>query len=120
MVCGASIPIEGARCASGVTVAQPPPARKVSADRIAYLSKRISPMSRVTEIRYVGYGVVDLPAEREFYVAKWGPKAVAERDGMTYLATHGDEELYVVRLREAEDNRIDVIALATETDADVA
>lgn len=77
-------------------------------------------MSRVTEIRYVGYGVVDLPAEREFYTEKWGLKTVAEQDGMTYLATHGDEELYVVRLREAEDNRIDVIALATETDADVA
>ena len=29
-------------------------------------------MSRVTEIRYVGYGVPDLEAERAFYRDKWG------------------------------------------------
>ena len=31
-------------------------------------------MSRVTEIRHVGYGVPDLAAERDFYARKWGLK----------------------------------------------
>lgn len=76
-------------------------------------------MSRVTEIRYVGYGVADLPAERAFYADKWGLKHVAEADGLTYFAAEGSDEAYVVRLREDPANRIDVIALATDTPADV-
>lgn len=76
-------------------------------------------MSRVSEIRYVGYATPMLDEERSFYRDVWGLKEVAERDGMIYFATEGDGELYVVRLRHAEDKRIDVIALAAETRADV-
>lgn len=76
-------------------------------------------MSRVSEIRYVGYGVVDLVAERDFYVGKWGLKQVFEENGAVYFATEGHDELFVVRLRSATENRIDVVALAAETRADV-
>lgn len=76
-------------------------------------------MSRVIEIRYVGYGVADLAAEREFYAEKWCLKQVAERDGMVYFAAEGSDDLYVVRLRQDDANRIDVIAFATDTRADV-
>ena len=76
-------------------------------------------MSRVTEIRYVGYGVPDLEAERAFYREKWGLREVAERDGMVYFATHGHDELYVVRLRQADRKRVDVIALAADSRGDV-
>jgi len=76
-------------------------------------------MSRVTEIRYVGYGVPDLEAERVFYRDKWGLKEVAERDGMVYFAAEGSEECYVVRLRPSDEKRIDVIALAADSREDV-
>ena len=76
-------------------------------------------MARVTEIRYVGYGVPDLEAERSFYRDKWGLREAAERDGMIYFAAEGTEELYVVRLRPSDEKRIDVIALAADTRADV-
>jgi catechol 2,3-dioxygenase-like lactoylglutathione lyase family enzyme len=76
-------------------------------------------MSRVTEIRYVGYGVPDLEAERAFYRDIWGVKEVGEKDGMVHFAAEGGEELYVVRLRQAEVRRIDVIALAAASRADV-
>jgi catechol 2,3-dioxygenase-like lactoylglutathione lyase family enzyme len=76
-------------------------------------------MSRVTEIRYVGYGVTDLEKERAFYREAWGLREVAERDGMVYFAAEGGEELFVVRLRAAAEKRIDIIALATESRADV-
>ena len=76
-------------------------------------------MSRVTDIRYVGYAVPDLAAERSFYADTWGLKQVAEKDGMVYFATEADDELYVVRLRQAATPRIDVIALAADSRADV-
>ena len=34
-------------------------------------------MSRVTDIRHVGYGVVDFDAERAFYAQTWGLAEVA-------------------------------------------
>lgn len=76
-------------------------------------------MSRVTEIRYVGYAVADLAAERAFYAEKWGLREVHAADGLVYFAAHGHDELFVVRLREDALQRIDVIALATGTRADV-
>ena len=76
-------------------------------------------MSRVTEIRYVGYGVADLPTERAFYRDVWGLREVAEAGGMVYFAAQGDGEHHVVRLRPSADNRVDVIALAAANRADV-
>jgi len=76
-------------------------------------------MSRVTEIRYVGYAMPDVEAERAFYRDTWGLKEVAARNGLYYFAAEGHDELYVVRLRRADDRRIDVIALAADTRADV-
>lgn len=76
-------------------------------------------MSRVTEIRYVGYAVTDLAAERAFYTDNWKLKEVRDADGMVYFAAEGHDELYVVRLRQDAVQRVDVIALAADTNADV-
>lgn len=76
-------------------------------------------MSRVTEIRYVGYGVTDLESERAFYRDSWGLREVGEQGGMWHYAAEGNDELYVVRLRQANEKRVDVIALAADTRADV-
>ena len=76
-------------------------------------------MSRVTEIRYVGYGVEDLDVESAFYAEKWGLVEVAAEDDMVWLRAQGHDEPFVVRLRRSKANRIDVIALATATRADV-
>lgn len=76
-------------------------------------------MSRVTEIRYVGYGVPDLAAERAFYTDQWKLVEAGEQDGMIHYAADGGEEGYVVRLRQNDDRRIDVIALAADSRADV-
>ena len=76
-------------------------------------------MSRVTEIRHVGYAVPDLAAERTFYTDQWKLVESGEKDGMVHLAAEGGEELYVVRLRQAEEKRVDVIALAADSRADV-
>lgn len=76
-------------------------------------------MARVSEIRFVGYAVPDLAAERRFYADVWGLTEVAADDGMAYFAAEGTDEKYVVRLREDATQRIDVIAWAAETRGDV-
>jgi catechol 2,3-dioxygenase-like lactoylglutathione lyase family enzyme len=76
-------------------------------------------MSRVTEIRYVGYSVTDLEAERAFYTDVWGLEPVASDDGMVWFKAQGHDEHQVVRLRQGEVNRIDVVALAADSRADV-
>jgi catechol 2,3-dioxygenase-like lactoylglutathione lyase family enzyme len=76
-------------------------------------------MSRVSEIRYVGYAVTDFDAERAFYTDSWGLEEVAASDGMAWFKTPGSSEHHVVRLRQSEVKRVDVIALAAVSRADV-
>ena len=76
-------------------------------------------MSRVNEIRYVGYGVEDFAAERKFYAENWGLVEVAAEDGMAWFKTHGHDEHHVVRLHESGTNCIEVIALAADSREDV-
>lgn len=76
-------------------------------------------MSRVTEIRYVGYGTADLAAEAAFYENVWGLVRVPSDDGMVWFKTQGHDEHHVVRLRAADENRCDVIAMAANSRARV-
>jgi len=76
-------------------------------------------MTRVTEIRYVGYAVTDFDAEKRFYEEVWGLEPVPSNDGMAWFKAQGHDEHHVVRLRPGEENRIDVIALSADSRADV-
>ncbi len=76
-------------------------------------------MSRVTEIRYVGYGVEDFDAEKTFYADVWGLEPVGEDETHAWFKAQGADEHHVVQLRKAAENRIDVIALAADSRADV-
>jgi catechol 2,3-dioxygenase-like lactoylglutathione lyase family enzyme len=76
-------------------------------------------MSRVNEIRYVGYSVTDLEAETAFYEDTWGLNRVASDDGMIWFKARGHDEHHVVRLKQGPVNRIDLIQLSAETRADV-
>jgi catechol 2,3-dioxygenase-like lactoylglutathione lyase family enzyme len=76
-------------------------------------------MSRVTEIRYVGYATPDFDAEVDFYASKWGLDLVPSHDGMAYFKAKGAFEHHVVRLRRADMKRIDVISLAADSREDV-
>ena len=76
-------------------------------------------MSKVTDVRYVGYAVADLDAERKFYNDIWKLNEVDVHQGMIYFGAAGSPEHHVLRLRKADDNRIDVIGLKAETRDDV-
>lgn len=76
-------------------------------------------MNAITDVRYVGYAVADLDAERAFYRDVWKLTEAGEKDGMIYFAAAGSPHHHVVRLRKGADSRIDVIGLAAATNADV-
>ena len=67
-------------------------------------------MARVNDIRFVGYGVKDLEAERQFYTEAWKLVEVPSDDGMVYLAAPGSDVEYCVRLRQTDAPRIDVVS----------
>lgn len=76
-------------------------------------------MSRITEIRYVGYGVQDFDAEMAFYRDVWGLDLVAEDDGLAWFKAAGSGEHHAVRIRRSNASHVDLIALATDSRADV-
>jgi catechol 2,3-dioxygenase-like lactoylglutathione lyase family enzyme len=76
-------------------------------------------MSRVTEIRYVGYGVEDFDTERRFYAEDWGLEEVAAEEGMAWFKARGTDEHHVVRLHKSQANTVEAIALAADGRGDV-
>ncbi|MCL6250686.1 VOC family protein [Altererythrobacter sp. KTW20L] len=76
-------------------------------------------MSRVTDIRYIGYGVENFDAEAAFYAQDWGLVEVASADDLAWFRTEGDDEHHVVRLHKSDANHVEVIALAADDRASV-
>jgi catechol 2,3-dioxygenase-like lactoylglutathione lyase family enzyme len=73
----------------------------------------------ITHLRHIDLGVPDFATERTFYTGMWGLTEVATDTGLSFLAAEGSPEQYVVRLRQATDKRIDLIAFGAATPADV-
>jgi catechol 2,3-dioxygenase-like lactoylglutathione lyase family enzyme len=76
-------------------------------------------MRLVTHLRHVDLAVPDYDRQLAFYTGTWGLRAEHSDTGLTFLAAEGSPEQYVVRLRRAEDKRIDLIAFGAATEADV-
>jgi catechol 2,3-dioxygenase-like lactoylglutathione lyase family enzyme len=72
----------------------------------------------ITHVRHVGLGVPDLVKAREFYEGHWQLEVVATDDDRIYLGA-GCPESHVLRLRQTEEPRVDLISLGAETPADV-
>ena len=72
-------------------------------------------MSRVTDIRYIGYGVENFATERAFYAQDWGLQEAASSDELAWFRTEGDDEHHVVRLHQSDTNHLELIALAADT-----
>ncbi|MFC7340148.1 VOC family protein [Saccharopolyspora griseoalba] len=73
----------------------------------------------ITHLRHLDIAVPDYAKQREFYTNLWGLTPVVEEPGLSFLAAEGSPEQYVVRLRQAEDKRLDLIALGAEDRASV-
>jgi len=72
-------------------------------------------MSRVTDIRYIGYGVENFATERAFYAQDWGLQEAASSNGLAWFRTEGDDEHHVVRLHQSDTNHLELIALAADS-----
>ena len=76
-------------------------------------------LARVSDIRFVGYGVLDIEAEKNFYIDAWKLVEVPSDDGLVYLAAPGSDMQYCVRLRQTSEPRIDVVSWAAEDRATI-
>ncbi|MEG3124186.1 VOC family protein [Sphingomonas sp. GB1N7] len=75
--------------------------------------------TRVTDLHYVAHAVPDLASERTFYGETWGLTEIAEQDGKIYFAAEGSEHPFVVRLRQDDEKKTDLIGFSAASRADV-
>jgi catechol 2,3-dioxygenase-like lactoylglutathione lyase family enzyme len=73
----------------------------------------------ITHLRHVDLAVPDHDKQLDFFTRTWGLTAAHGEQGLTFLAAEGSPERYVVRLRQAPDKRIDLIAFGAASAADV-
>src|SRR6201982_1734373 len=71
-------------------------------------------MTLITHLRHVDLAVPDYARQRTFYTATWGLTTVAEDSGIVFLAAEGAPEQYVVRTREDDNKRLDLIAFGAQ------
>ncbi|MFV2195000.1 VOC family protein [Nocardiopsis sp. LOL_012] len=73
----------------------------------------------ITHLRHVALAVPDFDKQQKFFTDMW-KLTEAERDGgVSFLAAEGSPENYVVRLRRAEEKRIDLVSFGAASPADV-
>ena len=73
----------------------------------------------LTHLRHVDIAVPDFALGREFLKNHWGLVPTAEDSGICFFAAEGSPEQYIVRLRQAQEKRLDLIAFGAESEADV-
>jgi catechol 2,3-dioxygenase-like lactoylglutathione lyase family enzyme len=73
----------------------------------------------IRRVRHVGLAVRDLPTAVGFYHDVWGLTPAEVGGDAVFLAAEGSPEPYVLRLRRAETERVDLIALAVDDTAAV-
>ncbi|WP_404478058.1 VOC family protein [Novosphingobium sp. BL-52-GroH] len=73
----------------------------------------------VTDLHYVALAVPDLAAERSFFGETWGLVEVGEADGKVYFAAEQSEHPFVIRLRQDEEKKTDLIGYSAASRADV-
>ena len=75
--------------------------------------------AQVTDLQYVAHAVPDLAAERKFYGETWGLTEVGEEDGKVYFAAEGSTHPFVIRLRQDDEKKTDLIGYSAASTADV-
>lgn len=76
-------------------------------------------LNLITHLRHVGLAMPQLDEQRAFYGGDWGLTEVAAEDGVYYYAAEGSPEPFVVRLRQDDHKRADVISFGVAARADI-
>ncbi len=69
----------------------------------------------ITHLRHVDLAVPDYNRQRTFYTDTWGLSEVGTDGDLSYLAAEGSPEQYVVRLRRADEKRLDLVAFGMDS-----
>jgi len=75
--------------------------------------------AKVTDLYFVGLAVPDLATERRFFGETWGLVEVAEQHGHVYFAAQGSAHPVVIRLRQDEQRKTDLISFLAAGRAEV-
>jgi len=75
--------------------------------------------SPITHLRHFDIAVPDYQKQVEFYKNHWGLTEMENDGGVTYFAAEGSPEQYSVRVREAEEKRLDMVAFGAADKASV-
>lgn len=73
----------------------------------------------ITHLRHLDIAVPDYERQLEFYTTMWGLTLVAQDSGVSFLAAEGSPEQYAVRIRRADDKRLDLISFGAANVASV-
>ncbi|MEU8820580.1 VOC family protein [Actinoplanes sp. NPDC048796] len=73
----------------------------------------------ITHLRHVDLAVPDYDKQLDFYTTLWGLTPETTDDGLAFLAAAGSPEQYSVRLRQADEKRLDLIAFGAAGPGDV-
>jgi len=73
----------------------------------------------ITHLRHVDLAVPDLATQLDFFTNAWGLTAEHSDTGISFLAAEGSPEQYILRLRQAGDKRLDLLAFGAASAADV-
>jgi len=66
--------------------------------------------SPITHLRHFDLAVPDYNKQVEFYGNHWGLTPTSDGSDLTYFAAEGSPEQYVVRVRKAEEKRLDLVS----------
>ena len=69
----------------------------------------------ITHLRHVDLAVPDYAAQRAFYLDTWGLSEIGTDGNLSYLAAEGSPEQYVVRLRGADEKRLDLVSFGADS-----
>jgi catechol 2,3-dioxygenase-like lactoylglutathione lyase family enzyme len=70
-------------------------------------------------LRHVDLAVPDFAQQVDFYTGLWTLTPMEKTSDLGFLVAEGSPEQYVVRLRKADEKRLDLISFGAETAADV-
>ena len=66
--------------------------------------------SLITHLRHVDLAVPDYAIQVTFYKDHWGLTGAGSDSGVTYFAAEGSPEQYIVRIRNSQDKRVDLVS----------
>jgi catechol 2,3-dioxygenase-like lactoylglutathione lyase family enzyme len=73
----------------------------------------------ITHLRHLDLAVPDHDKQLRFFTETWGLKAEHGEPGLSFLAAEGSPEQYVIRIRQADAKRVDLIAFGAASRRDV-